>query len=46
MKGVSMVIIGVDPHKRLHVASVVEPATNGQVAVLQVEASMAGYAGC
>jgi transposase len=43
MKGVSMVIIGVDPHKRLHVASVVEPATNGQVAVLQVEASLAGY---
>ena len=38
-----MVIIGVDPHKRLHVASVVEPATNGQVAVLQVEASLAGY---
>ena len=43
MKGVSMVIIGVDPHKRLLVASVVEPATNGQVAVLQVEASLAGY---
>jgi transposase len=38
-----MVIIGVDPHKRLHVASVVEPVTNGQVAVLQVEASLAGY---
>ena len=38
-----MVIIGVDPHKRMHVASVVEPATNRQVAALQVEASLAGY---
>ena len=38
-----MVIIGVDPHKRMHVASVVEPATNRQVAVLEIEASLAGY---
>ena len=38
-----MVIIGVDPHKRVHVASVVEPATNRQVATLEVEASLAGY---
>jgi transposase len=38
-----MVIIGVDPHKRMHVASVVEPATNRQVAALEVEASLAGY---
>jgi transposase len=38
-----MVIIGVDPHKRMHVASVVEPATNRQVAALQIEASLAGY---
>ena len=38
-----MVIIGVDPHKRLHVASVVEPATNRRIAALQVEASLAGY---
>ena len=38
-----MVIIGVDPHKRLHVASVVEPATNRRVATLEVEASLAGY---
>jgi transposase len=38
-----MVIIGVDPHKRVHVASVVEPATNRQVAALKVEASLAGY---
>ena len=38
-----MIIIGVDPHKRMHVASVVDPATNCQVTVLQVEASLAGY---
>jgi transposase len=38
-----MIIIGVDPHKRMHVASAVDPATNRQVAALQVEASLAGY---
>jgi transposase len=38
-----MVIIGVDPHKRLHMASVVEPATNRRIAALEVEASLAGY---
>ena len=38
-----MIIIGVDPHKRMHVASVVDPATNRQIAALQVEASLAGY---
>jgi transposase len=38
-----MIIIGVDPHKRMHVASVIDPATNRQVAALQVEASLAGY---
>ena len=42
-KGFRWVIIGVDPHKRMHVASVVEPATNRQVAALQIEASLAGY---
>jgi transposase len=38
-----MIIIGVDPHKRLHVASAIDPATNRQVSALQVEASLAGY---
>jgi transposase len=38
-----MIIIGVDPHKRMHVASVVDPATNRQVAALQIAASLAGY---
>ena len=37
-----MVVIGVDPHKRMHVACVVEPATNRQVAALEFEASLAG----
>jgi transposase len=38
-----MIIIGVDPHKRMHVASAVDPATNRQVAALEIEASLAGY---
>jgi transposase len=38
-----MIIIGVDPHKRMHMASVVEPATNRQVSALKIEASLAGY---
>jgi transposase len=38
-----MIIIGVDPHKRVHVASAVDPATNRQVTALQIEASLAGY---
>ena len=38
-----MIIIGVDPHKRVHTASAVEAATNRRVAALEVEASLAGY---
>lgn len=38
-----MIVIGVDPHKRMHVASAIDPATNRQVATLQVEASLPGY---
>jgi transposase len=38
-----MIIIGVDPHKRMHVASVVEPVMNRQVATVEIEASLAGY---
>jgi transposase len=38
-----MIIIGVDPHKRVHTASAVEPAANRQLAALEVEASLAGY---
>ena len=39
----SVVIIGVDPHKRTHTASSVEPATNKVLATLQIGASLAGY---
>ncbi len=38
-----MVIIAVDPHKRTHTASAVEPGTNHVAATLQVDASLAGY---
>jgi hypothetical protein len=38
-----MIIIGVDPHQRVHTASAVEPAANRQLAALEVEASLAGY---
>ena len=38
-----MIIIGVDPHKRVHTASAVDPATNRQLAAVEVEASLAGY---
>ena len=38
-----MIIVGVDPHKRVHTASAVEPMANRQLAALEVEASLAGY---
>jgi transposase len=38
-----VIIIGVDPHKRMHVASVVESVTNRQVATVEIAASLAGY---
>jgi transposase len=38
-----VVIIGVDPHKRTHTASSVDPATNRPVAALRVDASLSGY---
>jgi transposase len=38
-----MIIIGVDPHKRVHAATAVETATNRQRGSLEVEASLAGY---
>jgi transposase len=41
-----MIIIGVDPHKRVHTASAVEPMANRQLAALEVEASLAGIGGC
>jgi transposase len=38
-----VVIIGVDPHKRTHTASVMQPATNTVLATLQIDASLNGY---
>ena len=38
-----MIIIGVDPHKRVHTASAVDAATNRRLASVEVEASLAGY---
>jgi transposase len=38
-----VVIIGVDPHKRTHTASSVDPATNRTVAALRIDASLSGY---
>ena len=38
-----MVIIGVDPHKRTHTASALDPDSHRVVASLQVQASLAGY---
>jgi transposase len=44
MKGsTALVIIGVDPHKRTHTASVVEKGTDKVLATLQIDASLAGY---
>ena len=38
-----MIVIGVDPHKRVHTASAVDAATNRRLASVEVEASLAGY---
>lgn len=38
-----MVVIGVDPHKRTHRASAMDPAGNKVLAVIEIEASLAGY---
>lgn len=38
-----MVVIGIDPHKRTHTASALEPRTHAVVGTLQIEASLAGY---
>ena len=36
-------IIGIDPHKASHTATVVDPATNTAMSSLRVGASLAGY---
>jgi transposase len=38
-----VVIIGIDPHKRTHTASAVEPGSNKVLASMRIAASLAGY---
>src|SRR4051794_3807427 len=38
-----VVIIGVDPHKRTHTASALEPGSHRVLATVQIEATLAGY---
>lgn len=38
-----VVVIGVDPHKRTHTATAVQPGSNRVLATVQIEASLAGY---
>ncbi len=38
-----MIIIGVDPHKRVHTATAVDAATNRRLASVEIEASLPGY---
>jgi transposase len=38
-----LIIIGIDPHKRVHTASAVDTATNKRLASVEIEASLAGY---
>jgi transposase len=40
-----VVIIGIDPHKRTHTASALEPGTHRVLATLQIEATLVGYRG-
>lgn len=38
-----MIIIGIDPHKSSHTATVLDPVTNSDVGSLRIEASLAEY---
>ena len=38
-----MIIIGVDPHQRVHTATAVDAATNRRLASLEIDASLLGY---
>jgi hypothetical protein len=38
-----MIIIGIDPHKLVHTASALEPATNRRIDSVEVEATWGGY---
>ncbi|WP_280187858.1 MULTISPECIES: IS110 family transposase [Nocardia] len=38
-----MIVIGIDPHKRTHTATALEPADNADLGSIRVEATWAGY---
>ena len=38
-----MIVIGVDPHKRVHTATAIDAETNRRLASVEIEASLAGY---
>jgi transposase len=38
-----LIIIGIDPHKRVHTASAVDATTNQRLASVEIDASLAGY---
>jgi transposase len=38
-----LVIIGIDPHKRTHTATALDPATHSSLATVQIEASLTDY---
>jgi transposase len=42
-KEIGLIIIGIDPHKRVHTASAVDATTNQRLASVEIDASMAGY---
>jgi transposase len=42
-KEIGLIIIGIDPHKRVHTASAVDATTNQQLASVEIDASLAGY---
>lgn len=41
-----MVIIGVDPHKRTHTASALDPGSQRMLESLEIDATLAGYGHC
>jgi hypothetical protein len=42
-KEIGLIIIGIDPHKRVHTASAVDATTNQRLASVEIDASLAGY---
>jgi hypothetical protein len=42
-KEIGLIIIGIDPHQRVHTASAVDATTNRRLASVEIDASLAGY---